>query len=75
MVKYQTTELCVVIRAKLLVFMHIVAVMKVVSDPLRMILFQKESHHSEKQSYVQILKVNVILTSWLFLEALRYDFP
>ena len=67
MVKLQITELCVVIRAMFLVFMHIVAVMKVVLDPLLMILFQKESHHSEKQSYVQTLKVNVTFDKLIIL--------
>ena len=61
MVEHQKTALCAAIMARFLVFMHIVAVMKVVLDPLRMILFQQESHHSEKQSYVPILKVNTIL--------------
>ena len=75
MVKHQITELCVVIKARILVFMHIVAVMKAVLDPLRMILFQKESHHSEKQSYVQTLKVNVTFDKLIIFYNNRYGFP
>ena len=67
MAKHQITESCVVIRANLLVFMHIVAVMRVVLDQLRVILFHTESHHSEKQSYVQTLKVNVTFDKLIIL--------